>query len=178
MKVFSLIMLVVLIGTGFTFVQKGKDKVLDEDKNYFRIHIVANSNSTVDQEIKFSVKSAIVEYLTPIVADCQSEAECVELVKSKLAVLNCVVQTELKNQKVEYGAKVDILKKEFPTRYYENFVLEQGVWDCIYVELGQAEGDNWWCVAYPPLCFMNKNKNEEQDIVYQSKILEIIKRHF
>lgn len=177
MKIFSFIMLAILVGTGIAFVQKGQVNV-QEDVDYFRIHIVANSNSTADQEMKFIVKNAIVDYLMPIVAECENKDECVENVKAKLDVLNCVIATELKNKNVNYGAKVAVTKKEFPTRYYENFVLEQGEYDCIYVELGEAQGDNWWCVAYPPLCFVNKNKTEEQDIIYQSKILEIVKKYF
>lgn len=178
MKIFSLIMLIVLVGTGFCFVQKGKMHEEVEGVDCFRIHIVANSNSTADQEIKFVIKNAIVDYLTPIVADCSNKDECVKLVKQKLEVLTCVVDTELKNAGFDYVSKLDVTKKEFPTRYYENIVLEQGEYDCIVVELGEAQGDNWWCVVYPPLCFVNKNKSEEQDIVYQSKILEIVKKYF
>lgn len=178
MKIFSLIMLIILVGTGFCFVQKGQVYEDTEEVDCFRIHIVANSNTTADQEIKFVIKNAIVDYLTPIVADCSNKEECINAVKLKLDVLTCVVDTELKNAGFDYHAKLDVTKKDFPTRYYENIILKQGEYDCICVELGEAKGDNWWCVVYPPLCFVNKNKCEEQDIVYQSKILEIVKKYF
>lgn len=177
MKIVPIIFLIVLCGTGFVFLQKGSVKT-EEENEYFRIHIVANSNSNFDQEMKFKIKDAVVEFLTPYIAESENEETCKEVVKSKQNVLSFLIDDELKKNDANYSCKVDIARKKFPTRYYENVVLDEGEYDCIYIELGEAKGDNWWCVVYPPLCFVNKNKSQEQDIVYQSKIAEIVKRYF
>ena len=73
-----------------------------------------------------------------------------------------------------YGASAKLIKEEFPTRVYEGATLLAGVYDAFILELGSGEGDNWWCVVYPPLCFAGG----EQNIVYKSKILEIIRSFF
>ena len=73
---------------------------------------------------------------------------------------------------LSYGANVKFCQEEFPTRSYDGVVLESGIYDSLIVELGSAEGDNWWCVVYPPLCFVSNNS---QDILYKSRILEILK---
>lgn len=178
MKILPYIFLIILCGSGFVFLQKGSVAESEEDYEYFRIHIVANSNSTFDQEMKFKVKGAVVEYLTPYIAESDSESKCKEIISSKQNILKSVVDNELKSCGANYAGKVQLTRKKFPTRYYDNFVLEEGEYDCVYIELGEAKGDNWWCVVYPPLCFVNKNKSQEQDIIYQSKIAEIIKRYF
>lgn len=178
MKILPYFLLIILVGTGFAFIQKGSVKEVTEEYDYFRIHIVANSNSTIDQEMKFKVKNAVVEYLIPYIAESENKEHCKEIIKSKINILKSVVNNELALNNADYSGEVSITRQEFPTRYYENFILEEGEYDCIYIKLGEANGDNWWCVVYPPLCFMNKNKTEEQDIIYQSKIVEIVKKYF
>ena len=74
------------------------------------------------------------------------------------------------------AAKID--KEKFPTRSYENVTLEEGVYDALIIELGSGKGDNWWCIVYPPLCFVNKSDVDAQNIQYQSYLIEIIKKYF
>ena len=81
----------------------------------------------------------------------------------------------LKNNNFYYTANVKFCQENFPTRSYDGVVLKSGVYDSIIVELGAANGDNWWCVVYPPLCFVSNNS---QDILYKSRILEILKSIF
>ena len=61
---------------------------------------------------------------------------------------------------------------------YENFTLQSDYYDAIIVNLGSGEGDNWWCVVYPPLCFVNKTNTSAQNIQYQSYLMEIVKKYF
>ena len=75
----------------------------------------------------------------------------------------------LKNAGFNYHSKVAVRNELFPTRVYGDFTLEEGFYDALIVELGEAKGDNWWCVVYPPLCFTGT-----ENIKYKSKILEII----
>ena len=76
-----------------------------------------------------------------------------------------------------YVSNIKINNEYFPTRTYANTTLESGYYDAVIIELGEAEGDNWWCVMYPPLCFVNKNENNMQ-IKYKSKIWEWINSLF
>jgi stage II sporulation protein R len=138
---------------------------------YLRIHIRANSNESIDQNIKYQVKDCLVKYLTPFIADCKSKRQAELLLKEKEEYLENTVDNLLKSNGFSYRSNIVVRSELFPTRVYEDFTLEEGFYDAVIVELGKAEGDNWWCVVYPPLCFTGN----ESGIVYKSKILEIIK---
>ena len=138
---------------------------------YLRIHIRANSNESIDQNIKYQVKDCLVKYLTPYIADCKSKRQAELLLKEKEEYLENTVDNLLKSNGFSYRSNIVVRSELFPTRVYEDFTLEEGFYDAVIVELGKAEGDNWWCVVYPPLCFTGN----ESGIVYKSKILEIIK---
>ena len=73
-----------------------------------------------------------------------------------------------------YKSRAVLREELFPTRTYDNLTLESGFYDALIVELGEGKGDNWWCVVYPPLCFVESGHG----YVYKSKIVEIIKNFF
>mgnify|MGYP002521854701 CR=1 FL=1 len=79
---------------------------------------------------------------------------------------------------LNYKSNIKIDREVFPTRTYEGYTLESGIYDAIIVELGSAKGNNWWCVIYPPLCFTNYSSANNQSVVYKSKIWGIIKQFF
>lgn len=138
---------------------------------YLRIHIRANSNESIDQNVKYQVKDCLIEYLTPYIANCKSKQQAELLLKEKEEYLENTVDNLLKSRGFSYQSNIVVRSELFPTRVYEDFTLEEGFYDAVIVELGKAEGDNWWCVVYPPLCFTGN----ESGIVYKSKILEIIR---
>ena len=138
---------------------------------YLRIHIRANSNESIDQNVKYQVKDCLVKYLTPYIANCKSKQDAENLLKEKEKYLENTVDSLLKSNGFSYRSNIVVRSELFPTRVYEDFTLEEGFYDAVIVELGKAEGDNWWCVVYPPLCFTGN----ESGIVYKSKILEIIR---
>ena len=141
---------------------------------YLRIHVRADSNDTSDQQVKYQVKDAIVEYLTPFIAECQTKQQAQALLTSRLTAIECVADRVLKENGFSYTAKASVRQENFPTRVYGELELESGIYDSLIIELGSGKGDNWWCVVYPPLCFVGQG----QSYVYKSKIAEIIDRFF
>ena len=176
-KIFLTLILIVLALFVCGFVFKNNDAELT-NADYLRIHIRANSNSDVDQKIKYEIKDSIVEYLTPKVADCLSKSDVVFMINREIKNLENVANKVLNDKNFDYTAKIKINSEMFPTRTYEGWTLESGIYDALIVELGTAEGNNWWCVIYPPLCFTNYTGKNATSIVYKSKILEIIKKFF
>lgn len=148
------------------------------DADYLRIHIRANSNSSVDQSVKYQIKDALVEFLTPKIADCQTKQDVVSVIETQQKSLKNIADNILQNQGFDYQANIKINNEYFPTRSYQNYTLESGFYDAVIVELGESQGNNWWCVLYPPLCFVNYSANSGQEVVYKSRILEIIKSFF
>ncbi len=143
-------------------------------KEYLRIHVRANSNEDCDQQIKYAVKEAIVEYLTPFIADCNTKEDAQKMLNDNLDEIEEVSDKVLKTNGFNYHTSASIKREDFPTRIYGNVTLEEGFYDALIINLGTGEGNNWWCVVYPPLCFVG----EGTSYVYSSKIVQIINDFF
>ena len=141
-------------------------------QEYLRIHIRADSNDGEAQAVKYQVRDKVVEYLTPLVAEYQTKKEAVKGVESRLNEVAKIASTTLFEEGFSYSATASIEKESFPTRIYGEYTLPAGEYTALIIRLGRGEGDNWWCVVYPPLCFVGGGNN----VVYQSKIAEIIKK--
>lgn len=142
---------------------------------YLRMHVRANSNETGDQAVKYRVRDAVVAYLTPLVATCHTKAEAESMLKENLKNISAVATETLCRAGYDYGAVAKLKQEQFPTRVYDGFTLESGIYDALIIELGSGLGENWWCVVYPPLCFTGQSSGGTT-VKYRSKILEIINR--
>ena len=165
-KVFSVLILIGVVIIGATFLPTAS-----VDYDYLRLHIRANSNSEIDQNVKYQIKDLMVDYLTPLLCEVESKEEAIDVINENKQKITTTCINYLTNKGFSYGVNVKINNEYFPTRTYQNTTLESGYYDAVIVELGQAEGDNWWCVMYPPLCFVNKFENNKQ-ITFKSKIKE------
>ena len=143
------------------------------NSNFLRIHIRADSNTQNDQSIKYAVKDAIMCYLTPYICNITTKQQAISVVKQHLNNIKNVCDTVLKNNNFDYVSTVKLCQENFPDRAYNNLVLPSGVYDALIVELGSGSGNNWWCVVYPPLCFVG-DYNGTNSIVYKSKLQEVI----
>ncbi len=146
----------------------------DAKTEYLRIHIRADSNSEKDQAVKYLVKDAVVELLTPYIAECDTREKAENTLTGVLPKIEETANAVLEQNGFSYKAKARINTEEFPTRAYGELTLEKGFYKALILKLGSGEGDNWWCVVYPPLCFTG----EGFGYVYKSKIYEITKRFF
>jgi len=137
---------------------------------YLRIHVRADSNLEKDQAVKYKVKDAVVEYLTPFISECDTKKKAQTLLTSRLDEIERVADKVLEENGFDYRCTPNVRNEKFPTRVYGDLELKSGFYDALILELGSGHGDNWWCVVYPPLCFTGEGKN----YVYRSKIKEII----
>ncbi len=175
-KVFILItvLAVLLIAINVATAAKGGDN--DVNADYLRIHIRANSNSDADQRVKYEVKAAVVEALTPKLAGVSSKSEAMEIIRDNLSLIDGVSVSTLELNGYHYGAKARLCEEDFPTRTYGELTLTGGVYDALIVDLGSGEGDNWWCVVFPPLCFVADGEGEK--VTYKSLIAEWLQKIF
>lgn len=161
-----LILTIIVLGV----VAKTNGNFSQTNTEVLRIHIRADSNDTEDQQVKYKVKDAVVEFLTPKLSDCTTKSKAEETIKGLLPEIETVCDSVLEKNGYDYKSKAKINVEEFPTRVYGGLTLENGFYDALIIELGSGSGDNWWCVVYPPLCFTGEGKN----YVYKSKIKQII----
>ena len=150
---------------------------VDDTYDYLRLHIRANSNSVVDQNVKYEVKDMVTNFLTPYLVNVESKEDAIKIVENLKPVLIDKSQKILRGKGFNYSVNVKVNNEYFPARNYDNVTLDAGYYDAVIIELGEAVGDNWWCVMYPPLCFVNKNQNSMQ-INFKSKIIEWFKSIF
>ena len=148
-----------------TAVYKGKNNA-----DYLRIHVRANSNEQIDQDVKYKVKDEIVKFITPYAAECTDKQAAMKIIGGILEVANKV----LAENGFDYKSRASVRTEEFPTRVYGDTTLEAGLYDALIVELGSGTGDNWWCVIYPPLCFTAGTAQ----VQYRSAIYDIINKFF
>ena len=138
---------------------------------YIRIHVRADSDEPQAQAVKYLVRDALVAALTPVVAECESYGEAARTLKEKEGAQTEIAAQTLAKNGYSYGASVQLKREYFPTRTYGEYTLPAGEYLALVALLGKAEGQNWWCVVYPPLCFAGQSG---VPIRYKSKIAEII----
>ncbi len=144
------------------------------ETEYLRIHIRADSNDEIAQAVKYKVKDAVIEYLTPYIAECDTKKKAQTLLSDRLDAIEKVADDTLEKYGFSYKSSAKLKREQFPTRYYGQTCLESGVYDALIIELGSGQGDNWWCVVYPPLCFTGDGVKYE----YRSKIKDIVDKFF
>ena len=144
------------------------------ERELLRLHIRADSNDSVDQSVKLKVRDDIVTYLAEQNKDVTTFKEAYEKISLQLASLKRIADSRLKKEGMPYEAEVKLTREYFPTRSYGDVVLESGYYDALIINLGSGKGDNWWCVVYPPLCYLEAT----DDFVYRSKLKELIDRYF
>lgn len=142
----------------------------DEDKP-IRIHIRANSDGEQDQAVKYIVRDAVVAYLSPSMSSAGSRSEAFRRLSARLGGIEKTAVDKLSACGFGYGAKAYTSYEYFPDRDYGDVTYPAGYYDALIVELGTGKGGNWWCVAYPPLCFYG---DDGEEFRYSSIIAELL----
>ena len=148
------------------------------DPDYLRIHIRADSDDPAAQAVKYRVKDAVVDVLAPYLADCDSKQKAIRTVSAHLSEIEAAADGVLRANGFDYDSHARIDTEEFPERTYRDLTLPAGTYDALILDLGSGSGQNWWCVVYPPLCFVDYEAQGGGGIVYKSKLLEIIRTFF
>ena len=127
----------------------------DISSSVFRLHVIANSNSDEDQSLKYKVRDSLLNYMNNICKDCNSKDEAINIVSKHQEEFKQVALETIRNEGYSYDVKIEIGNFEFPTEHYGDISLPAGFYDALKVEIGKAEGRNWWCVMFPSLCFVD-----------------------
>ena len=121
----------------------------------FRLHVIANSDSNEDQELKYKVRDAVLEYMNSITIDCSSKEEAIQIAKEHKDEFYKIAKQTIEENGYDYSANIKIGNFNFPTKTYGDISLPAGNYDALRIEIGNASGQNWWCVMFPPLCFVD-----------------------
>lgn len=138
-----------------------------------RVHILANSDSKEDQDLKLKVRDKILEYAKKEFISAQNKEDAIILSENSLDKIKNVAQSEIKNLGYDYPAKVEIVNMHFNTRQYGDITLPAGNYDALRVIIGSGKGKNWWCVMFPSIC-IGSSEDNKADMVFNEEERDII----
>lgn len=157
----TLAILAILLFLGL-FPVHGEEQVYD---TVVRLHVLANSDSEEDQARKLRVRDAVLELTRPLLADCKTQKEARERLEANLGELRKAALKVLAAEGIEQEVTVTLGQEEYPERSYDSFCFPAGEYLSLRIGIGAAEGQNWWCCLFPPICLgaASVNKTDAED---------------
>lgn len=153
MKKILYILFLLILFICISAVSYAKTVSRDLETNFFRLHILANSNLREDQELKLKVRDNIIEYMNSLSYINLSKEDAIKLTNENLDKIKEIAENTITQSGYNYNVDVEIGNFYFPTKHYANVSLPAGYYDALRIKIGKAEGENWWCSLFPPLCF-------------------------
>ena len=127
----------------------------DLQESIFRLHVIANSDSQEDQNLKYIVRDNLIKYMNEISADAPNKEQAIKIAQEHTDDFYKIARETIIKNGYDYDVTVEIGNFEFPTKNYGDISIPAGYYDALRVKIGEAKGQNWWCVMFPPLCFVN-----------------------
>ena len=121
----------------------------------FRLHVIANSDSIEDQNLKLKVRDSLLNYMNTLCSNCNTKEEAISIALKHQTDFQKIAEQTIKENGYNYPVKININNFYFPTKNYGDISLPAGSYDALRVEIGEAIGQNWWCVMFPSLCFID-----------------------
>ena len=120
-----------------------------------RFHVLANSDSNADQELKLAVRDRVLQEYGDLLTECENKEETLAALEGAQQKICETAAAEVMEQGYEYPVRVSLVREEFPFKKYDKLIFPAGVYDALRIEIGEGAGQNWWCVLYPQMCFVD-----------------------
>ena len=168
-KRFTLLVILLFIYITISAISYTNAVCTDISSSVFRLHVIANSDSEEDQNLKYIVRDSILEYMNTLTNGLTSKDEIMEIASQNLENFKQIAQNTVYENGYDYQVSVEIGNFEFPTKTYGDVSFPLGFYDALRIKIGDAKGENWWCVMFPPLCFIDVSSgvvpNESKEIL-------------
>lgn len=129
-------------------------------ENVLRLHVIANSDTEEDQALKLLVRDEILKTSEDILSGCRTRDEAKAAVLQNIDLLRSSALSAIKKVNKDYSVDIELDKEKYPTKNYESFCFPSGEYLSLKVKIGKAEGQNWWCVLFPPMCLGAASESE------------------
>ncbi len=160
------------------------------ENDVLRLHIIANSDTEEDQNLKLKVRDSVLTAVSKLYDDVTTKEEAKEITHNNLPLVIETAQDVVKKYSKDYEVEARVTNKFFDTRYYDEFTMPAGMYDTLEIKIGEAKGKNWWCVMFPTLCVGASSKESMQedlssdeyevitgdDYVFKFKIVEFFEK--
>ena len=158
MKKIKIILILIILFTIFIFTCAYSYVSAISDNLYnsiFRLHVIANSDSEEDQNLKYIVRDNLINYINENCKDFSSKNDVVQYANNHIEEIKKIAENTVKQNGFNYPVTIEIGKFDFPTKSYGDISFPSGLYDALRVKIGESAGKNWWCVMFPPLCFVD-----------------------
>ena len=140
-----------------------------------RVRVIANSNDDYDQKIKYEVKDIVEDDMYKLLNNVTNLDIARNKIRSNLNIVEDDIDTYLKNKNYNLGFDINFGYNYFPKKEFKGITYKEGYYESVVVTLGSGNGDNWWCVLFPPLCLIEVE--ESTDVEYTSLVKEIVDKY-
>lgn len=147
--------LISLVVTGIVVNAKQSQMQEELAKEVFRFHVLANSDSDEDQALKMQVKEAVIAYMQEEIPESDSVETTKEWARSHLNAIVNIAKAVIREEGYDYSVMAEVTTCDFPDKTYGDITFPSGRYEALRIEIGEAKGQNWWCVLYPNLCFID-----------------------
>ena len=155
LKMICILAFLLFIYTTICAISYAKSVSEDLENSVFRLHVIANSDSKEDQNLKYIVRDKLLQYMNSYLSNTSTKEDAIKIANEHLDEFKQVAINTIKEQGYSYNVNVKVGNFEFPTKTYGDISLPAGFYDALRVEIGEAKGQNWWCVMFPSLCFVD-----------------------
>lgn len=180
----GIILIFCILGITFLTLHNSKGNITQENiaDKILRFHVIANSDSVEDQELKMKVKNEVVEYMSVILQSSTSLKQSISIVNKHHDDILALSKNVIAAEGYDYDIKCQVCEMYFPIKTYGDITLPAGKYTAFRITIGEAKGHNWWCILYPPLCFVDascgvvpdSSKKELQTILTAEEYQSII----
>ena len=153
--VLVLLICAMITGSVTTYAINSNNSIADE---IIRFHVVANSDTDADQELKQAVRDKVLDYMRPKLAESKSIEMSRNIINNEKENIAKVAADVIASWNKDYSVYVALDKANFPTKAYGDIVFPAGEYEACRIVIGEGKGENWWCVMYPPLCYVDAAK--------------------
>lgn len=127
----------------------------DLSESVFRLHVIANSDEPDDQSLKYKVRDNVLSYMNNLCLNTKTKEEAIKIAINHQDEFNKIAKQTILDNGYDYDVNIKIGIFDFPTKQYGDISFPAGSYDALRIEIGEAKGQNWWCVMFPPLCFVD-----------------------
>ena len=173
----TLLVLSLIIGT-YILIGVKAEELVEIPNEAIRIRVIGNSNSEYDQEKKQEIRKEVQLYMQNLLKDAKTTEEARTIINNNLNNLNKNIDTYLTQINYDKDYTINFGLNYFPEKEYKGIKYKEGLYESLLITLGEGKGNNWWCVLFPPICLLEAEETETNEVEYRSFVKELIEKYF
>ena len=173
----TLLVLSLIIGT-YILIGVKAEELVEIPNEAIRIRVIGNSNSEYDQEKKQEIRKEVQLYMQNLLKDAKTTEEARTIINNNLNNLNKNIDTYLTQINYDKDYTINFGLNYFPEKEYKGIKYKEGLYESLLITLGEGKGNNWWCVLFPPICLLEAEESETNEVEYKSFVKELIEKYF